>query len=195
MELNVKAVSPSAHGWRTYEDQEYVTDWSVNILLWDDPWEVVSSEPKAYFRAPTESSTVLYMSQDVDSGYSSFYADDPNNHQGFGGRDVKLPMYDGSVTTLKGPWSSNSAVMNEHIAAEKFEDDPHFEFVKEVTFWGKDWRTVGFAASLGVTPLKFIVQEFLGQQWHLAWGELGGSERYVSLHAPEAFKCPGERIT
>jgi hypothetical protein len=42
-------------------------------------------------------------------GYVSFFYDDPGDHHGYGGRDFKLTMKDGTITTLIGPWSGNPA--------------------------------------------------------------------------------------
>jgi len=198
MELDVKAVMPAASGWKYHGDKTYVTDWNVNILLWKDIWETVRRDgSSAYYKAPLKGGT-LYLDQDVDSGYSTFYLSNPENHHGFGGREIELDMHNGDTVVLKGPWSSNSGVVNEAIFEEAFEpigaEAPCFEYVKEVTFYSNDWRSVGLAANLAVPNLTLLVQEYLGTQWHLAWGALGDSGRYVRLHAPEPTSCPGSRI-
>ncbi len=194
MELDVKAVVPSASGWRTLDEVTTVTDWNLNILLNQDIWEVAGEEPKTYFPAPLEGGETLYLSQDIDSGYSSFYLDNPKNHHGFGGREIELDLYNGDTVVLKGPWSSNSGVVNEAIRQDIFVDDPQFQTVKEVTFYSHDWRSVGLAASLSVSHLRLLVNMFLGSGWHLAWGMLGVSIWYAEVHAPEPGSCPERRI-
>ena len=190
MELDVKAVIPSASGWKTRDGETYVTNWSTSILLHQDIWMLLKDEPKVYFAAPLEGGYTLYMNQDVDSGYSNFYLDDPTNHRGFGGREFELDMYDGETVTLKGPWSSNSGVVNRAIRKGLFLRDPQFEYVQEVTFYSHHWRSVGLAASLSIIQLGLLVKEYLGHQWHLAW-----VDDYVKLHAPESGSCKGTRIT
>ncbi len=190
MELDVKAVIPGASGWESSGGKTHVTNWNLSILLHQDIWEMLKEEPKAYFKAPLSPDNILYMSQDIDSGYSSFYADDPNNH-GFGGREIELDMFDGSTVTLKGPWSSNSGIVNRCIAEDGFEDEPGFDYVKEVSFYSHDWRSVGVAAAMSVKNLRMLVSMFLGPQWHLAWD----ARNYVELHAPEPDRCKGRRIT
>ncbi len=191
MELDVKAVMPTASGWRTNEDGDsYVTNWRTNILVHGDIWDQVRDEPQTYFKAPlTPRSSALYMSQEVESGYSTFFLVDPNDRSCYGGREFELDMFDGSTFTLEGPWSSNSRVVNNAIMEDAFEDDPHFDYVQEVTFFGKDWRQVGLASALGLRNLKLIMHEFLGDQWHLAW-----ADGYIELHAPEPSRCEAERI-
>jgi len=41
-----------------------------------------------------------------------FLYDDPSNPQGFGGREFKIRMVDGSERILSGPWSSRAGVAN-----------------------------------------------------------------------------------
>ena len=191
MELNVKAVSPSASGWQN----DHVTNWRTSILLYDDIWEAVGNEDAAYYATEPypDGGYTLYMTQDIDSGYSNFWLDNPDNHNGIGGREIHLKMHDGSTTTLIGPWSSNSGVVNLAIRNGKFLDDPQFDYVQEATFYSNNWRSVGMASALALGHLNLAVKEFLGQQWHLSWGELDGSP-YIELHAPEPDRCKGERI-
>jgi len=51
----------------------------------------------------------LYFSE--NDGYVRFLADS-DNHNGYGGSKFELKMLDGTVKTLRGPWSSRSGVMN-----------------------------------------------------------------------------------
>ena len=53
----------------------------------------------------------MYFAEDSSTGrVRYFYYSGPSN--GFGGHTYKLPMKDGSTTTLIGPWSSNSHAVN-----------------------------------------------------------------------------------
>ena len=197
MELDVKAGVPSASGWQTspVKGMTYVTNWRTSILLYDDIWEAIGNEDAAYYRTYPQGETGwrMYMTQDIDSGYSNFWVDNPENHDGIGGREIKLEMHDGSTTTLVGPWSSNSGAVNQAIRDVIWKDDPQFDYVQEATFYSNDWRSVGMASAIALRPLNLLVKEFLGQQWHLAWGQLGGNP-YIELHPPEPDRCKGERI-
>lgn len=191
MELEVKALSPSASGWQG----DAVTNWNPAILLHNDVWETTKLDrTAAYYRAPVGEDSTLYMSQDVDSGYSTFWLDNPQNRNGMGGREFNLEMWDGSTAVLRGPWSSNSSVVNWAIDEDAFEDDPQFEHIREVSYYSHDWRSVGLAAAMAVPHLRLLVEEFMGPQWHLAWGTLG-ERAYVELHAPHADSYCEGRIT
>lgn len=48
---------------------------------------------------------VAYLALDGDVG--RFVVHNPRNETGFGGATFELPMEDGSVRRIKGPWSSN----------------------------------------------------------------------------------------
>ncbi len=52
-----------------------------------------------------------YFAVDEASGHCSYYYYSEPGH-GFGGRKIDLPMDDGTVASLSGPWSSRSSVMN-----------------------------------------------------------------------------------
>lgn len=53
----------------------------------------------------------LFFSTDTRTGQCRFFSDS-ENHNGFGGATYNLPMRDGSIVTLKGPWASRCSVMN-----------------------------------------------------------------------------------
>lgn len=55
----------------------------------------------------------LYFACDDKTGFVEYFAYDPTDHEGFGGRIFELKMKDGSIKKLSGPWSSRSEVMNE----------------------------------------------------------------------------------
>ena len=64
-----------------------------------------------------ESDEMIYEHKDglyfaERTGYVRFYAVSHSGN-GFGGREFKLKMKDGKEVTLKGPWSSRSAIMNQ----------------------------------------------------------------------------------
>jgi hypothetical protein len=65
-----------------------------------------------------------------DIGIVMFFAHIPACSVGFGGASFNLRMKDGSVETIKGPWSSNASSMNEyfpHCMEICFVDDCGFQ--------------------------------------------------------------------
>lgn len=61
----------------------------------------------------TDQGTVLYVAEHND--FVKFFAHNPNAENGFGGATFELTMRDGSVRTIKGPWSSRASVINEYF--------------------------------------------------------------------------------
>lgn len=53
----------------------------------------------------------LYFAE-LEGNVSFFSWTGPGNEDGYGGRSFPITMIDGTAVTLKGPWSSRSAVMN-----------------------------------------------------------------------------------
>lgn len=60
-----------------------------------------------------EQGYTLYFAE--RDGLVQFYAHHPKNESGYGGAVFPLIMSDGTIRDVKGPWSSRSAVMNEHF--------------------------------------------------------------------------------
>jgi len=57
-------------------------------------------------------SRTLYWACDEESGFVEFFAHDPSDEVGYGGRIFKVTMQDGSKIEVKGPWSSRNSIMN-----------------------------------------------------------------------------------
>ena len=187
MELRVKAVRPAAWGWSGGK----VTNWKAEILLEDDQdiWTLVREEKPRYDYVHLDPDRTLYLSQDAESGLSSFYLYDRTNTSGYGGREIPVKLINGATITMKGPWSSNSGVVNRVIEEDWFSSTK--QYVTEVTFYSfGDWRNVGMAAAMSVPKLWELIEKYLGNRWHLSREPLGDGFTY-NLHEPETVHCEG----
>lgn len=84
---------------------------------------VLEGEPSFTYRALPEERGVAYLALSGDVG--SFFYHTPHNETGFGGARYELQMEDGSVRSIKGPWSSSCSSMNKMFGL----DDPLVECV------------------------------------------------------------------
>lgn len=66
-----------------------------------------------------ECGTTLYLA--TNGIWANYYLHDPDNESGFCGARFHLKMSDGTVRTIKGPWSSRCSVMNEHFGVNLME--------------------------------------------------------------------------
>lgn len=62
---------------------------------------------------------------ELDGAVDFFYYSSPG--EGYGGRHFKLNMVDGSIKTLKGPWSSRAGAMNRFMMSEFFHQQTDFD--------------------------------------------------------------------
>jgi hypothetical protein len=193
MIITPKGMSPTGSAWRTSVDGDtYVTTWNLNLLIEEDLWE--EKEPMVYFPYHIDRGRTLYMAQDPDCGYSQYYLQDLKNRTGFGGRKIPINLFDGSEIILEGPWSSNSAYVNQCIARDAFEGNPQFLPVREVAIYSDNYRRVGMASNLDVRLLSACLTQFL-PQWHLALSLQGEEwDHYYELHAPEITRCEARVI-
>lgn len=187
MEIRVKAVRPGAWGWSDGKP----SNWRADVLLEDDQdiWTLVREEEPRYDYVYLTPYDTLYVAQDPQSGFSSFYLQTADT-AGYGGREIPITLINGATVTLKGPWSSNSAVVNRCID-EGWLPTSNPDPVTEVTFYSMgDWRNVGMAAAMSIPKLRNLVDKFLGNRWHLAKEPLGDGWT-ANLHAPEPSVCEG----
>lgn len=81
---------------------------------------------------------------------SFFYYKNPD--QGYGGRHFNLKMKDGTVKTLKGPWSSNSASVMKEFNTQ----------IMEVTYcYNRKTFERGYTFYAGAMLVQFIIEEAL----------------------------------
>jgi hypothetical protein len=78
---------------------------------------------------------------------------DSHNGKGYGGAVFILPLTDGTVATVKGPWSSRAGVMNLYF--------PHSV---DVTFFEGDWKNCGMSGSLSIEAAMFAAG-MAGVKW------------------------------
>jgi hypothetical protein len=57
----------------------------------------------------------LYWGADEETGLVSFFYHALHDQSGSGGRVFHLPMEDGTVKSIKGPWCSSASMMNEYF--------------------------------------------------------------------------------
>lgn len=84
---------------------------------------VLEGEESFVYRALPAGEGVAYLALDGEIGSFFFHA--PRNETGFGGAEFELKMEDGSVRSIKGPWSSSCSSVNKLFRLE----DPLVECV------------------------------------------------------------------
>ena len=84
---------------------------------------VLEGEESFVYRALPAGDGVAYLALDGEIGSFFFHA--PRNETGFGGAEFELKVEDGSVRSIKGPWSSSCSAMNKMFRL----DDPLVECV------------------------------------------------------------------
>lgn len=93
----------------------------------------------------------LYYAYDEETGLVDFNYDDPNDHNGYGGRKFEYNMKDGSKVTLVGPWSSRPAVM--HSAG--------FPLCTSVTLKEDRYKYCGVACHMLNSKLIELIKEWM----------------------------------
>lgn len=93
----------------------------------------------------------LYYAYDEETGLVDFNYDDPNNHDGYGGRKFEYNMKDGSKVTLVGPWSSRAAVMH----------SVGFPLCTSVTLKEDKYEYCGFACHMLNSKLIELIKEWM----------------------------------
>jgi len=81
------------------------------ILIVD---EMLNPNEQIYSSTELPNGSTLYHSQH-ESGMVSFFCHDRRHERGYGGHSFALTMEDGSIISIKGPWSSRAGAMNNHF--------------------------------------------------------------------------------
>jgi len=81
--------------------------------------------------------TTLYFAEH-ENGLVDFFSHSFNNQRGYGGRTFDLKMKDGTIQSIKGPWSSRPGVMNNFfphcIECKVIERDGDYEDLRHSAF-------------------------------------------------------------
>lgn len=100
----------------------------------------------------------------VCGDHVQFFAYSPDNERGFGGAEFKLNMRDGSVRTIKGPWSSRSSVANMFVEHDKRST--------EITLISKEGYRM--SAHMRVDTLRpYLHEQGFVLVPNTKWGEIG----------------------
>ena len=112
----------------------------------------------------------VYYAYDEDTGLVKFYYHDCKNHNGYYGEKFVLPMKNGSIKTIIGPWSSRPAIM--HMAG--------FPLCSSITLIEED-KNSKFAAEMLNLKLEKYIKEFLPDlQYYIA----SNGEIYIPKNQP-----------
>lgn len=106
------------------------------------------------FEGKKVNSHTLYFAE--HDGYVEFYAHDPRDESGYGGRGFKLKVKDNGderEVQLKGPWSSRAGVMNSH----GFTPCLDVAITDDEGVWARGWTFIAGAITLE-SVLDFLKQ-------------------------------------